>query len=49
MIARNKPSELNFQIPATLAAGAYTVEVRVVLPRMTDLRTGQLPHALQVL
>ncbi len=49
MIARNKPSELNFQIPATLAAGAYTVEVRVVLPRTTDLRTGQLPQALQVL
>ena len=31
-----------------VAANAAT-EVRVVLPRTTDLRTGQLPHALQVL
>ncbi len=48
MIARNKPSELNFQNPSTLATGAYTVEVRIVLPRTTELRTGQLPYALQV-
>ncbi len=49
MIVRNKPGELNFLIPATLAAGAYTLEVRALLSRTTQLRTGLLPHTLQVL
>ncbi len=48
MISLNKPKSLHFQIPATLATGAYTLEVRATMPGASDVRAGSLPHTLQV-
>ncbi len=47
-IARNKPSNLIFVIPSGLAAGSYTLEVRAILPGITNLRKGLLDAELQV-
>ena len=48
VISVNKPKELHFLVPATLASGTYSVEVRAILPQATQRRTGVLPHPLQV-
>ena len=46
VVARNMPSELTFLIPANLAAGDYTLEVRADFSG--DLRTGALDATLTV-
>lgn len=48
-IVRNKPGELNFLIPDTLAAGTYTLQVRAKLEGVNDVRSGALLGTLQVL
>lgn len=39
---RNKPANLIFMIPDTLASGDYEVEVRAPVNDSSDIRTGQL-------
>ena len=46
-VERNKPSELVFLVP-TLADGDYTLQVRTVLTKDGQIRTGQLPATLNV-
>lgn len=46
-IGRNMPADLMFMVPAGLAAGEYTLEVRAVFAA-DDLRTGALAAALTV-
>lgn len=48
VISYNKPKSLHFQIPAPLATGAYTLEVRAVVRGSSNVRAGTLPHTLQV-
>ncbi len=47
-IIRNKPSNLIFMIPESLAAGTYALEVRAILTGITSLRTGSLEAELTV-
>lgn len=47
-IIRNKPSNLIFMIPEGLAAGAYTLEVRCILPNTKNLRNGFLDEELTI-
>jgi hypothetical protein len=47
-IIRNKPAELLFMIPAGLASGDYTLEVRVVFKGTKELRRGTLPYDLTI-
>ena len=47
-IARNKPTELIFMIPNTLAQGSYRVEVRAIFPNTKNLRTGTLAGQVTV-
>ncbi len=44
----NKPRELMFLIPASLAVGDYTLEVRAAVPGSTQVRIGTLPATLTV-
>ncbi|MCV9386365.1 DNA-binding domain-containing protein [Reichenbachiella ulvae] len=46
---RNKPSNLIFMIPAGLAAGEYSLEVRTVFRSTVQLRAGVFDLALQVI
>jgi hypothetical protein len=44
----NRPRELMFMIPASLAVGDYALEVRAAVPGSTQVRTGTLPATLTV-
>ena len=46
-IQKNKPSELIFQIPATLPGSLY-LEVRKHFTEEGDLRSGRLPYVLEL-
>ncbi len=48
IVGRNKPGELMFLVPDGLAAGEYTLEVRAVLRKGKELRTGKLDAVLTV-
>jgi hypothetical protein len=48
-IARNKPSELIFSIPATLAKGDYFVEIRNKLNGIKEIKSERLADILSVL
>lgn len=43
---RNKPANLIFMIPDSLASGEYDIEVRTVLHNTDNLRTGRLDVSL---
>ena len=47
-VQRNKPAQLIFLVPATLAAGSYFLEVRARLTAAGDLRSGKLDDTLTV-
>lgn len=47
-IIRNKPSELIFMIPSSLAPGTYRLEVRTIFSGNTDIRIGLLEAPLSV-
>lgn len=47
-ISTNKPGQLIFLIPATLASGEYSVQVRVRLPGNSEVRNGTLDSVLSV-
>ena len=47
VVARNKPGELIFMVPALLAAD-YTLEVRATVHGSEDVRTGALEATLTV-
>jgi len=46
-VGRNMPSDLLFMVPAGLAAGEYTLEVRAALSD-SEIRHGALPNTLTV-
>lgn len=46
-VSRNKPSELHFLVPP-LAAGEYSVEVRVLLKNTKEIKTGALMGKVSV-
>ncbi len=48
VVGRNKPGDLMFLVPASLAAGEYTLEVRAIFRKTTDLRVGRLDEVLTV-
>lgn len=48
VVGRNKPSELVFMVPDSLADGDYTLEVRAYIYGGNDLRTGALDTPLTV-
>ncbi len=48
VVGCNKPGELMFLVPAVMASGDYTLEVRAVLPQREDVRTGALEATLTV-
>ena len=47
VVGRNMPSELSFLVP-DLAPGVYTLQVRAVARRGTEVRTGKLKAPLTV-
>ncbi len=47
-VSMNKPGQLVFLIPATLASGEYSVQVRNRTSGSSDLRTGTLDGTLSV-
>lgn len=49
IIQRLKPSQLVFQVPPTLAAGIYILEVRARVNGGKTIRKGQLPYLLTAL
>ncbi len=48
MVGHNKPGKLVFLVPADLASGDYTLEVRTVLRQRKDVRPGALSATLTV-
>ena len=48
LVMRNKPAELMFMAPDSLAAGDYTVDVRIVTTKDGAVQHGQLRHILTV-
>jgi hypothetical protein len=48
VVGRNKPGDLMFTVPAGLAAGDYTLEVRATIRGSEDVRTGALGATLTV-
>jgi hypothetical protein len=48
VVGRNKPGELMFMVPAGLASGDYTLEVRATIHGSEDVRTGALDATLTV-
>ena len=48
VVGRNKPGELMFIVPAGLASGDYTLEVRATIHGSEDVRTGALGATLTV-
>jgi len=48
LVIRNKPSNLLFEVPESLANGYYTLEIRSIVKRTSSIRTGQLGDSLTV-
>lgn len=48
LVIRNKPSNLLFEVPESLAIGDYTLEIRSIVKRTSSIRTGQLGDSLTV-
>jgi len=48
LVIRNKPSNLLFEVPESLATGDYTLEIRSIVKRTSSIRTGQLGDSLTV-
>ena len=48
VVGRNKPGEVMFIVPAGLASGDYTLEVRATIHGGEDVRTGALGATLTV-
>jgi hypothetical protein len=48
VVMRNKPAELMFIVPESLAAGDYALEVRASMSDGGEVRSGALRHTLTV-